>query len=64
MLIKNNINGLLVDRGNATELAEAMSFMLDNVEKAEKMGIEGTKVVEDYSENRIQTQWISALNKM
>jgi len=62
MLIKNNVNGLLVERGNASALAKAMSYMLDNVEKAEKMGMEGMKVVDDYSEKKIKSQWMSVLN--
>lgn len=64
MIIKDKVNGLLVPCNNPMELAKALDFMLDNVEAAEKMGFEGRKVVDIYSEHKIKTMWINVLNQL
>ena len=64
LLIQNKVNGLLIQRGNADDLAKAMKYLLDNQDKAESMGREALKVVNTYSEERIKNMWLSFLEKI
>lgn len=38
-------NGLLINRGNPSELADAIVYMLENGEEAKRMGAEGAKII-------------------
>lgn len=64
MLIQNYVNGILVPKSNSEELAKAISYMLDNPEEAEKMGLEGAKVVDRFSESKIKSMWLSVINNI
>ncbi len=46
-LMKNNETGFLVEKGNPEELIEKISFLIDNQEKRDEMGIAGRKFIED-----------------
>ena len=45
-VIKNGLNGFLVEPGNPPAIAEAVIKLLEDKEEAKKMGIEGRKMVE------------------
>lgn len=64
MLIKNGVNGILVPRGNAKAMAEAIIYMLKNRDKAEMMARESMKVVEEYSENKISKCWMNVIERL
>lgn len=57
MIIKNGENGLLVPVGNKEKLTQAMDTIACNVEMAEKMGKEATKLRVILSEDRICKLW-------
>ena len=46
-LMKNNETGFLVEKGNPEELIEKISFLINDQEKRNEMGIAGRKFVED-----------------
>lgn len=48
-LIKDGINGFLVDPGNETQLAERIVYLADNLAEANKLGINGRKIIEERS---------------
>ncbi len=48
-IVKNNYNGLFVKPGNENELAEAIIYLLDNVDIRNKLGKNAAKLVKDYS---------------
>lgn len=64
MLIQSGKNGLLVPRGNALQMSEAISYMLDNKHEAEKMAIEAMKANEIYSEDIISEKWMKVMEKL
>lgn len=61
MLIKNGVNGLLVQRGNAKAMAEAICYMVKNRDNAELMAKEAMKVNEEYSEDKISRLWMKVI---
>lgn len=58
MLIKSGTNGLLVPRNDASGLAEAMTFMIENPEQAEAMGRKATGISDRFSEEKIRNMWL------
>lgn len=64
MLIKNNINGMLVERNNVNALADSISYMLMHRDKAEDMGKEAMLVSTTFSEDIIASKWIELFNKI
>lgn len=64
MLIENKVNGLLVPRNNPEQLADAMSWMLDNPQNAEAMAIKAMEVNEKYSEERIAELWSDVIDNV
>lgn len=63
MLIKNYKNGILVPRGDISELAKSMAYILDNPEEAETMGDNALNILDKYEENRIFTIWSDFLKE-
>lgn len=57
MLINSYENGILVPRNDINELANAMKYMLDNVEEAERMGANAKEVNQLFSEEAISKKW-------
>ncbi len=63
-IIKNNLNGLLVPPHNPIELSKAIAYLLDNFDEAERMGREGQKVIEEFSESKICSMWMNVIHKL
>jgi glycosyltransferase involved in cell wall biosynthesis len=63
-VVKNGVNGLLVNKGDAKELAEAIISLLIDQELMSKMGIESRRIaVRDYSVEKVVAETISIYNK-
>ena len=56
-LIKNKENGLLVPVGDANALADGINFMLDNPDKADRMGQEAKKLCEIANSDVVYKKW-------
>lgn len=52
------IGGPIVPVGDSGAMAEAISWMLDNQEKAEELGRLGTSLLDDYQTEKILNMWI------
>lgn len=57
-LIKDGVNGFLVNQGDYRELANKIIFLLDNPDYADKLANEAKKLTLCISENAIGNQWI------
>lgn len=64
LLIENNVNGLLVQRNNSDKLYNAMKFMIDNHEIAEKMATEAKLICKSFSERKIAYKWINFISNV
>lgn len=64
MLIKNKENGLLVPRGDAKALANAMEYVILHPDEAEQMGRNGMEVSNLYSEDVISKKWMDLIDKL
>lgn len=56
-LIQDGVNGLIVSAGDDEKLAEAMIYMLDNPEKADKMGEKAQMLRERLAPEKVFGQW-------
>lgn len=63
-LIQNNINGLLVQKNNEEELANAIITLLEDTEKANRLGTEAYKIVETLSPKRIYGMWYENISNL
>jgi len=61
-LIQNGENGLIVPIGDAEKLAAAMIYMLDNPERADKMGEEAQKITKRLAPEKIFSQWLEYID--
>ena len=57
MLIKNNVNGLLVPVNDANALAEKINYLLDNPDEANEMGLNARKIKDVASTKVVYRQW-------
>ena len=64
MLIRNKENGMLVPRGDAKALVDAMDYIIMHQEEAERMGHKGIEVNKLYSEDIIAKEWLTFIEKM
>ena len=64
MLIENGHNGLLVPRGDAFALSQAIRYFLENPNEAEIMGQNARTVNTSYSPTRIFNQWNTFFKKL
>ena len=62
-LIQNGENGLLVDVGNAKELAEAMEKLLSNSETRTYMAAEAVKLADKLLPEEILKQWMEIIRR-
>ena len=60
-VIKNEINGLLVDVGNFTMLAECMSRVVDNPVFSNRMSQHALEIGDFFSEEKIIDKWIEII---
>lgn len=58
-IIDDGINGLLVEDGNVTELAEKIRWMATHTEERLRMGLKAREDVRRYERNAIMQQWIT-----
>ena len=63
-LMKNNETGFLVEKGNAEELIEKLSLLINNKKQSEEMGDAGRKFVEEnFSWDKITKEFVKDLEK-
>ena len=63
-LMKDNETGFLVEKGNAKELIEKISFLINNKEKRKEMGNAGRKFIENnFTWEKIASNFIKDLEK-
>ncbi|EXJ23320.1 Alpha-1,4-N-acetylgalactosamine transferase PglH [Alkalibacterium sp. AK22] len=60
-LINNNLNGLLVDRGNHIEVCNAMLKIADNPDFAQHIGNNARKILDTLNEEKINNTWYEFL---
>lgn len=63
LLIKDNINGLLVHRNDPDALFMKMIYLVENYEIADKLGNNAKMINERFSEKRIISQWTDYITK-
>ena len=56
-LIENQVNGILVPKGDYHKIADAISWMIDNPEEARVIGSNAHRIVDKLSPERIYRQW-------
>lgn len=61
-IITDHENGILVPVNDEQAMADAMKEVADNPELAEKLSINGTKIREDLSVDKIVNQWMEIIN--
>jgi len=57
MLIKNQVNGLLVPVNDVDALADALDYMLSNPDRATEIGISAREMAECYSTEKVFLEW-------
>ena len=62
-LIKNNVNGIVVPPHDECALAEQMMDLVENPEKANRLGDNAKKIADDLSENKIAQKWCDYINQ-
>tara|TARA_Y100000589_G_scaffold132495_1_gene126445 strand:+ start:119829 stop:120971 length:1143 start_codon:yes stop_codon:yes gene_type:complete len=63
-VVKDGYNGILFEPGNINDMAEKISFLLNNKEDAKKMGKNGRKLMEEkFSWKKIAMQTITFYNR-
>ncbi len=61
-LMKNNHTGYLVEKDNANDLIEKINFLLDNTEKAKKMGHDGREfIIKNFSWEEITKGFVELM---
>ena len=60
-IIKDHENGILVPVNDVQAMADAMKEVADNPELAEKLSINGTKIREDLSVDKIVNRWMELI---
>ena len=63
-LIENNVNGLLVPKGDVIALANAMQIILSDSDKAKKLGLEAAKIQKKLAPEVIYRKWEEFIEKV
>lgn len=63
-LIDDCKNGLLVEDGNIGELAEKISFLIENEAQRKKMGVAAAQTAASYTKEEIMKQWLKLFNDL
>jgi len=61
-LIESGVNGVIVPVGDEVKLADAINDLLNNPEKADRMGAEAQKIREKLAPEKIFSQWIEYID--
>lgn len=64
LLINDGINGFIVPQGDSNAIAEKMKWYMQHSVEADKMGLEGTKIKNTFSEEVIISQWENYLSEL
>lgn len=59
LLINNNHNGFLVERGNYIEIANKIEWIIKNPKEAKKIGEKGKDILNKFSEENISNMWFN-----
>lgn len=62
-LIRNGVDGLLVERGNLRELSDAITYLLKNDEQRKQMAASAIGILDKLSESRFLSDWLQVLVK-
>lgn len=63
-IIKNDIDGYLIEPNNITELANKISLLIQNEDKRSKMGKEAFKNIARFDKKQIMSEWILLFNSL
>lgn len=63
MVIKSNINGILIPTNDQKELTDKILFLINNPSHAKKMSMEARKVVKEYSIEKITKMWLDIIKE-
>ena len=63
MLIEHKKNGMLVPVGDKRALIEAMKYIIEHAEDAERMGQEAAKVKERFSIQAVADAWLEYMKE-
>ena len=61
-LIRNNVNGLLVENNDSKSLIDAFSQVVDNPSFAKTIGEASSSLYDKLNENRITAEWVNYIN--
>ena len=61
-IISNGEDGILVENGNIDKLAEAISYLIENVDIRKQYGLTGRNNARRYQEDGIMRKWIELFN--
>lgn len=64
LLIDNEENGFIVPQGDSKAIADKMKWFMQHPNEADKMGLEGTKIKNTFSEGFVTNQWENYLYKL
>lgn len=63
-IINDHHNGIRVEEGNISALADAMMELMQDAELRRRMSLEARKVTETYSEERVMRQWVTLFESL
>lgn len=63
-LVNDGVNGLLVQKGNLEQMANAISVVLNETQKAKSLGKEARKIRERFSPDEVYQQWLDFINRV
>ncbi len=64
LLINDGINGFIVPQGDSNAIAEKMKWYMQHPNEADKIGLEGIKIKNTFSEEAIINQWEGYLYRL
>lgn len=64
VLIKNYINGILVPTGNVDSIVDAVNYMIEHPNEAEKMGYNAQNIIDRFSPNIINDLWEKTVSRV
>ena len=64
LLIDNYKNGILVPRSDSKKVAEAINFLLENPQEADKMGTKAQDIINRFSPESIYSLWLKVINSI
>ncbi len=64
LLIEDKKNGIIVPCNNPETMADAIIYLLEHPDEADRMGIEARKITERFSEQEIFCQWKSFVSNI